>query len=576
MTRPESSKPLRTTLALMDLRPWRLLRAALLGALGVGSAVSLIGVSAWLIARASQHPPVLDLSVAVVAVRAFGIGRALFRYAERLASHDIALGGLVVLRERLFAALAAGDPRRALRLRRGDLLARLGADVDQVGDVLIKGVLPFGIAGIVCAGAAVTSLIVLPTAGLALVVALLVAAVLAPWTSARAARRAHDAAVEARAQISTGTLTHLESLDELRVAGALGRSRHVLDRWEDKQTSAIETVAGWAGLSAALQFIATAIAVVPALWLGSAAVEAGRIDAVLLAVLTLLPLAAIEACAALPAAAAEIVAGRRAAARLVELLGPDGDEVVARASDVDPSDDLAPARPSADLTATDLVVGWDRPLPNVPQHFRAAPGALTSVVGPSGSGKTTLALTLAGLLPPLSGQVLIADVPLAHVDELASVVSFTAHDAHIFGTTVRENLLVAAPRGTTDEALHDVARRVGLDGWLNGLPAGLDTSLRAGGQDISGGEHRRLLLARALLTGAPVLIVDEPTEHLDPDAATAVWAELSALAHRDGLTVIALTHDDRESADLRIDVDATDTKVTAAGTGVPPHPSGRA
>lgn len=537
--------PLRQVFALMQLAPRRLLSAAVLGALGLGSAIGLIAVSAWLIARASQMPPVLDLSVAVVAVRALGIGRALFRYLERLASHDIALRGLVTLRERLYVGLAAGDPRRALGLRRGDLLARLGADVDSVGDVLVKGVLPFIVAGIVCTAAALTSFLVLPSAGLTLLAALALAAVVSPWLAARAARESHLHAIESRGQISSGTLGHLESLDELRVAGALAQTRERLDRWETAQQDAIHRVAGWAGLSAALQFVAVAAAVVPALVLGSAAVEQGRIDPVMLAVITLLPLAAIEACATLPDAAAEIVSGRHAAERVLALLS-DGPATPAPAGE-----HRAAMVPDGGVRATGLRVGWREPL-RVPTEIAVDPGRFTVIVGPSGAGKTTLALTLAGLLPPLAGEVRVGGVRLADIDDLPRLVSFTAHDAHLFGTTIRENLLVAAPQGAggdDGDLLLDVIDRVGLTEWLASLPDGLSTVIAPGGVNISGGERRRLLLARALLTGARVLILDEPTEHLDSSASSQVWAELTALAHDDGLAVVALTHDRSARAD---------------------------
>jgi ATP-binding cassette subfamily C protein CydC len=174
------------------------------------------------------------------------------------------------------------------------------------------------------------------------------------------------------------------------------------------------------------------------------------------------------------------------------------------------------------------------------------PGARLAVTGPSGSGKTTLLMTLAGLLAPLRGEVALGGKPLRLIREhdLRCAVSFFAEDAHIFATTVRDNLLVA--RGDCPD--HEMAvalGRVGLDTWLAGLPNGLDTVLSAGAQALSAGQRRRLLLARALISPARILLLDEPTEHLDATDAEPILRTL--LKSHGGLmgaerTVVVATH----------------------------------
>jgi ATP-binding cassette subfamily C protein CydC len=213
--------------------------------------------------------------------------------------------------------------------------------------------------------------------------------------------------------------------------------------------------------------------------------------------------------------------------------------------------------PAAELTAEALACGWPGAEPTLTGlDLRLAPGRRIAVVGGSGCGKTTLLLTLAGLIPPVAGRVTLGSTSavgttgtareLADLDPgvVRRTVSFTAEDAHIFTTTVRENLRVARP-DADDDQLAAVLQRAGLTDWICGLPAGLDTMLGSGGTGLSGGERRRLLLARALLVGAGVLLLDEPTEHLDPATADALVHDVLTATPGDGgpgPAVVIVTH----------------------------------
>ncbi|NKY12257.1 hypothetical protein HGA09_17870, partial [Cellulomonas hominis] len=205
-----AADPLRRAVRLLDVDPRRAALAVLLGTAALGSAVALAAVSAWLITRAAQMPPVLELSVATVAVRAFGIGRGLFRYLERLVSHDVALRGMSRLRTTLYRRLADGSPGATLGLRRGDLLARVGADVDAVGDVVVRGLLPAAVAAVLGLGTVVAMGLFLPAAGLTLAACLLLAGVVAPWLAQRAARTTERRAADARAEMAATALGLLE------------------------------------------------------------------------------------------------------------------------------------------------------------------------------------------------------------------------------------------------------------------------------------------------------------------------------------------------------------------------------
>ena len=531
-----SRHPLLRVVAALGLSPRRVALAVLTGAAALGSAVALIGVSAWLVARASQRPPVLDLSLAVVAVRALGLGRGTFRYLERLASHDVALRGLVTLRERCYSALAAAPPDRVARMTRGELLTRFGDDVDAVGDVLVRGLLPFAVAAVVGVGAVAGTALVLPVTGAVLAAALLLAGVLAPWLSARSARRALTGCEAARAAVAAESVALLEGMAELEVAGAVPARRTRLAGHERALRAGRDAAARPAALAAAVQVLATGAAVLAALLLGAAATAAGTLGEVWLPVVVLLPLAAAEAVTGLPAAAAELVRGTDAARRLVAVL--DGPGAPARGT----------ARPDENgpwaLAADGVCAGWPgRPAALTGVDLCLPPGTVVAVTGASGSGKSTLLLTLAGLLAPRRGRVTLDGTDLADLDPAAlrRAVHLTAEDAHVFGTTVAENLRVAAG-AVTDDVLVDALQTAGLGPWLASLPAGLETVLAPGGTDLSGGERRRLLVARALLTGARTLLVDEPTEHLDPATADALVRDLVAACRRTGRSLVVVTH----------------------------------
>lgn len=515
---------------LLDLSRRRVLRALLAGVVTLSSALALAGLSAWLIARAWQMPPVLDLSVAVVLVRALGISRGVFRYLDRLAAHDVALGGVVKARETLYLRLANAPSADLLRLRRGDLMSRLGDDLDAVGDTVVRALLPMGVAAVMSVGAVIVIAFIAPAAAVVLAIALLVAGVVAPWSAARAAAAAEGAESRSRGEYTALALTALEHADELALDGRLPGLLYAAARADRDAAFGADRASRPAALAAALTPVSMLFTVVAALAVGVAAyagngagvtaAETTAMSPMVLAVLVLLPLAAFEAVGPLSAAAVQLVRSRDAAARIVELVGA---REAGGGGEMRPGREFAShARPLANpggtpwLRARGLRVGHPGRSTAGPFEFAVEPGARLGVVGASGVGKTTLLLTLAGLLPPATGDVEIDGVPVGDIDAYAlrSAVGFFAADAHVFATSILENLRVARGGLTAAEAV-EVCRVVGLGGWLESLPDGVDTVLGAGAGSLSGGERRRLLLARALVSPARVLLLDEPTEHMD-------------------------------------------------------------
>lgn len=550
------SDPLAAGVRLLRPRIPRLLLAIALGVLSLGSALALAGVSAWLITRAWQMPPVLDLSIAVVAVRTFAISRGVLHYCERLASHDTAMRAAGTARALIYHRLAHGPADIAARLHSGELVSRVGADVDQLADVLVRALLPFSVATVLAVAAIAVVGAISPPAAVILAICLLVAGIVAPWLASRAAAAQEVVARQYHSARDVSAMLALEHAPELRVGGRL---RHVVLDSQRRQRDwgdAIDAAARPAALAEAIPTAAIGVSVLGALVAGIG--MAGSVAPTTLAVLMLLPLSAFEATTPLPGAAIQLTRSRLAARRLLDLTPAD---TAGPTADAGPIPVTAPPLPSPTrwLRSIDVVAGhpgWRAP---VAVTVDLPPGTRLAVTGPSGSGKTTLLMTLAGLLAPLRGDVTLGGAPLRLLseDEIRCAIGFFAEDAHIFATTVRDNLLVA--RGDCpDHQLGVTLRRVGLDTWLAGLPDGLDTVLSGGAQALSAGQRRRLLLARALISPARIVLLDEPTEHLD--AADAEPILRSLLSAQGGLisaerTVVVATHhlpNDIRCPELRI------------------------
>ncbi len=514
----------------------RMALALLLGSLALGAAVGLMAVSGWLISRASEQPPVLHLMVAVTATRAFGIGRAVFRYAERLVSHDAVLRMLAELRVSVYARLERIAPAGLRRTRRGDLLARLVHDVDALQDYWLRWLLPAGAALLVGLGSVGFTAWLLPEAGAVLAVGLLVAGVLVPPLGAALARRAERRLAPARGVLATAVADPLRGCAELTVAGAL-RDRLDRARAADRTLTGIASrQSAAAALGAGLSAVVCGLTVVAAAWVGVQAVRDGRLDGVALAVVVLTPLAAFEAVTGLPLAVQYRQRVRHSAERVFEVLD----------APVPVHEPAVPAAPPAGPFPLELAgigaryAGQEHPaLDGFALTLDA--GRRVAVVGASGSGKTTLAQVLLRFLDAEAGTYKIGGVPAWELDgdDVRRFVGLCAQDAHLFDSSLRENLRLART-DASDEQLREVLRRARLLDWVDGLPDGLDTLVGEHGSKLSGGQRQRLALARALLADFPVLVLDEPAEHLDLATADALTDDL--LRATEGRTTVLITH----------------------------------
>ncbi|MEU1865198.1 thiol reductant ABC exporter subunit CydD [Streptomyces gardneri] len=514
----------------------RMALALLLGSLALGSAVGLMAVSGWLISRASEQPPVLYLMMAVTATRAFGIGRAVFRYAERLVSHDAVLRMLAELRVSVYGRLERIAPAGLRRTRRGDLLSRLVQDVDALQDYWLRWWLPVGAALVVGVASAGFTAWMLPEAGAVLAVGLLVAGIAVPAIGGAVARRAERRLAPARGALATAVADLLRGCAELTVAGALpGRVERT--RTADRHLTSISSrQAAATALGAGLSATVCGLTVAAAALVGVQAVRDGRLDGVALAVVVLTPLAAFEAVTGLPLAVQYRQRVRHSAERVFEVLD----------APVPVHEPAGPGTPPADPFPLELAglsarhAGQDR-MALADFGLTLEAGRRVAVVGASGSGKTTLAQVLLRFLDVENGMYRIGGVPAWELDgdAVRRFVGLCAQDAHIFDSSVRENLRLAKV-GASDEELREALRRARLLDWVNGLPDGLDTLVGEHGSRLSGGQRQRLALARALLADFPVLVLDEPAEHLDLATADALTDDL--LRATEGRTTVLITH----------------------------------
>ncbi|MFF3969616.1 thiol reductant ABC exporter subunit CydD [Streptomyces rubiginosohelvolus] len=510
--------------------------ALLLGSLAVGSAVGLMAVSGWLISRASEEPPVMYLMMAVTATRAFGIGRAVFRYAERLVSHDAVLKLLASLRVAVYRGLERIAPAGLRTTRRGDLLSRLVADVDALQDYWLRWLLPASTAVVVGAAAAGFTGWLLPEAGVILAIGLLLAGVGVPLVSGACARRTERQLAPARATLATRVTDLLGGTAELTVAGALPARQEQLRAADTLLTRIASRAAAATALGGGLSALVCGLTVVAAAAVGVPAVNDGRLSGVALAVVVLTPLAAFEAVAGLPLAVQYRQRVARSAERVFEVL----DAPVPVQEPRTPAEEPGSPFPleARGLSARYPGAGHDA-LASL--DLTLTPGRRIAVVGPSGSGKTTLAQVLLRFLDASSGTYRLGGVEASALDSdtVRRSVGLCAQDAHVFDSTIRENLRLARP-GATDADLRDALSRARLLDWARALPEGLDTAVGEHGARLSGGQRQRLALARALLADFPVLVLDEPAEHLDLPTADALTADL--LAATRGRATVLITH----------------------------------
>ncbi|MET3204302.1 UNVERIFIED_ORG: ATP-binding cassette subfamily C protein CydCD [Arthrobacter sp. UYEF13] len=561
---PRPSRTARLLTGLLSPVAGRFAGAAAVGTFAAIFAVALSGLSGWLIIRASEQPPILYLLTAIVGVRFFGIGRAVLRYWERLLLHDAVFGALTRLRGRLWEALS----RKALSLRRllqgGNVLGTVIDDVDTVRDLLPRVVLPPVTALAVAGSALVATALVAPAALPAVALAAALSLFLAPAAALWGDRRSATAEQSLRARVLRRTSAALNARAELHANGVAGTVLDAL-RAEDRLATRSSQRSAWAeGLGQAITVAACGSAALAAAVLAAPQVLAGTLEPATAAVVVLLQLALVEPYAAVTTAVRQYPALRSVMRRIGDSGVLDGGATETGAGD---GLHAVPARSgaAAGVELENVGAAW----PGGELVFSrvsatAGPGTWLAVTGPSGAGKSTLLAVLLGFLPAATGRAAVT-----------GTAAWCPQEAHLFDSTVRGNLMLGVPAADSvtgasaarsdgtpaddaptagDAELEAALAAVGLSALVSRLPAGLDTRIGPGGSFLSGGERQRLAVARTLLTGAEVILLDEPTAHLDAQAGREMLADLRAgLKDR---TVVMVTHNpaDIQPADARLEL----------------------
>ncbi|HZU17083.1 MAG TPA: thiol reductant ABC exporter subunit CydC [Candidatus Dormibacteraeota bacterium] len=508
--------------------------AGLLSALTVASAIGLLATSGYLISRAAQRPPVLSLMVAIVAVRAFALSRALLRYGERLAGHGTGLALLAEIRSWFYERLEPRFPAWLGVEGSGDVVQRLVGDVDGLQDLYVRSLVPAMAALTVCLGALLGAWWLLPEAAAALALGSLLGTVAIPVLAGWLERGTAARLAATRGQLRALLVESLHGAQELAVLGAAGTAAEQLARLDARLRRLELRRALATGLGDGLGLLVATLTAWVTLTLGVGAVRGERLEGVLLGTLVLLVLGSFEAVLPLTDAARRLVAGLAAGRRLFELTAL-------------PPPVVDPAEPAAPPAGAWLAVEGARlryapdaawTLDGVDLELRA--GARVALVGPSGAGKTSLAQVLVRFRELDGGSADLDGRPLRsyRAEDVRRVVGLLEQEPHLFTTSLLENVRLARPGASMAEIEAAAARARILD-WVRSLPDGWETPVGEAGVQLSAGQRQRLALARALLAGFRFLILDEPFAHLDPATARALAADL---LRRDRTGVLLITH----------------------------------
>lgn len=523
----------------------------LLGILADGCVVGLLALSMWLIIRSAEQPPILYLNFAIVGVRALAIGRAAFRYVERLASHNAAFSQLANLRAETFTALIPRVPGAIEEKRRGEVLAGFIDDVDQLQDEQLRVRQPLIVSTTVTVLSLILVAVISPAAAVVTAICLALTAVLAIWVTDRISGETEKELAALRAALTDAILERAENSETLAAFNGFARQRVLIEKAQTRLAEIQSRAAITAGLTAALLGLGQGIATLLVLYFAAIPFDNG-VSAAAFGLIVIVPAAIAEVFVQAPTALAARRRVMTSAARIADLTEkplpeqipqlPSDLAVPGEAGDAEPLAEPLAGAPLLEIRQLSVTHAGSRDPQITDLNLTVAPGETVVITGESGSGKSTLALALVRLLD-YQGSYRIGGVEAKELGaaRVRQLVGLCEQRPHIFDADLRQNLKFAKPSASDAELLR-VLDRVGLGEWVC-QRGGLDTRLGQAGSLISGGQAQRIALARALLADWRVMIFDEPTAGVDYDLAQQLVTDLIA-AVPDDRAVILITHSD--------------------------------
>ncbi len=525
--------------------------SVVLGFATVGSGIGLMTSSAYLISEAALQPSIADLQVVIVAVRFFGIARGLFRYLERLVSHQVTFRLLARLRVWFYQALEPLAPARVMYYKSGDLINRAMGDINTLENFYVRSIAPPLVALLVAVTIGVYLWFFSPVLAINLILFLLAAGLLVPiwtrWLSRGVGRRY----IHARAALSVTLVDGIQGLADLLAFGQEGRQSELLKTQDRQLASTQKQMAHIGGMQSAMETLLANMGMWTTLTIGIILVGRSQIDGMFLASLALAAITSFEAVLPLPLAAQYLERNLVAAQRLFEIVDAEPEvkdppkcKLPPREFNIDihslcfryPPELLS--NPSSREESSSLKLN-SYILENL--SFTLSQGKRVAVVGPSGSGKSTIISLLLRFWEYNQGEILIngENIRSFSQEALRKNIGVVSQRTYLFNATVLDNLRIARPQATESEIV-TAAKNAQIHDFIYSLPQGYDTWVGDRGMRLSGGERQRVAIARALLKDAPLLILDEATAHLDALSERHILGSIFSLM--EDRTILMITH----------------------------------
>ena len=533
---PKTQAILPRLLSFLESNWHRVALSVVIGSITIGSSVALMGTSAWLISTAALHPSVADLGVSVVGVRFFGITRGIFRYLERLVSHDVTFRLLSRLRVWFYEKLEPLAPARLMEFRAGDLLSRIIGDVETLENFYVRVVSPPLTAIIVGLFTSIFLASFYPPLAPVFLIFFLSLGIVLPALSQILSRSSAEQTITLRAELHTHLVDGIQGMADLLAYGRADERLAQINANGLDYGNAQRRMARVTGIHSSLTTLLTNLGMWTILLLCIPQVTTGSLAGPMLASLTLLTFASFEAVIPLPLAAQMWNSSREAARKLFEVV----DTVPAVKDDIQFSTTNYQA---SNVEFSNLTFTYPKQTTPALQRatFNVQQGQSIAIVGPSGAGKSTLANLLLRFWDYENGEISFNGESLKTLnqDQVRTQIGLVSQNTYFFNTSIRENLRFAR-RKVTQEEIESAAKAVQIHDFILNLPKGYDTLIGEQGLRLSGGERQRLAIARVLIKDAPILILDEPTANLDALTEKQVLETLFGVMKQK--TTLLITH----------------------------------